>query len=147
MRTLARQGWKVWRLAAEMTLHDAAMTRFSQWWRRSCVPATPMPKGLPAWPAARAALVARVTSGLAMGPGHTLGDRAGLPAAGWLGLAVAIDLPVAGRAPGSPRWQVARENWLQAVFLVLGKFPEMLGQLKFLRHRFAAGKSALIEYK
>jgi hypothetical protein len=28
-----------------------------------------------------------------------------------------------------------RENWLQAVFLVLGKFPEMLGQLKFLRHR------------
>ena len=40
-----------------------------------------------------------------------------------------------------------RENWLQAVFLVLGKFPEMLGQLKFLRHRLAAGKSALIEYK
>jgi hypothetical protein len=33
------------------------------------------------------------------------------------------------------------------VFLVLGKFPEMLGQLKFLRHRLAAGKSALIEYK
>ena len=40
-----------------------------------------------------------------------------------------------------------RENWLQAVFLVLGKFPEMLGQLKFLRHRIAAGKSTLIEYK
>ncbi len=28
-------GWKVWRLDAEMTCHDAAMTRFSQWWRRA----------------------------------------------------------------------------------------------------------------
>ena len=28
-------GWHIWRLDAEMTLHDAAMTRFSQWWRRS----------------------------------------------------------------------------------------------------------------
>jgi hypothetical protein len=41
----------------------------------------------------------------------------------------------------------ARENWLQAVFLVLGKFPEMLGQVKFLLNRFGAGKAVLIEYK
>lgn len=27
--------WKVMRLDEEMTLHDAAMTKFSQWWRRS----------------------------------------------------------------------------------------------------------------
>ena len=25
-------GWKVWRLPDEMSLHDAAMTRFGQWW-------------------------------------------------------------------------------------------------------------------
>ncbi|BBH45959.1 hypothetical protein KU43P_24360 [Pseudomonas sp. KU43P] len=31
---LRARGWKIWRLDAEMTLHDAAMTRFSQWWRR-----------------------------------------------------------------------------------------------------------------
>jgi GT2 family glycosyltransferase len=31
---LREQGWKIERLDAEMTLHDAAMTRFSQWWRR-----------------------------------------------------------------------------------------------------------------
>ncbi|MNJ52673.1 hypothetical protein D3C77_480200 [compost metagenome] len=40
-----------------------------------------------------------------------------------------------------------RENWLQAVFLVLGKFPEMLGQVRFLLNRFGAGKTVLIEYK
>lgn len=28
-------GWKVMRLDAEMTMHDAAMSRFSQWWKRA----------------------------------------------------------------------------------------------------------------
>ncbi|WP_292414761.1 MULTISPECIES: glycosyltransferase family 2 protein [unclassified Methylophaga] len=28
-------GWKIMRIDAEMTLHDAAMTRFSQWWKRN----------------------------------------------------------------------------------------------------------------
>jgi GT2 family glycosyltransferase len=28
-------GWKIWRLDAEMTTHDAAMHKFSQWWKRS----------------------------------------------------------------------------------------------------------------
>lgn len=32
---LRRAGGRIWRIEAEMTLHDAAMTRFSQWWRRS----------------------------------------------------------------------------------------------------------------
>ena len=32
---LRQAGWKIWRLDAEMTSHDAAMTRFGQWWRRA----------------------------------------------------------------------------------------------------------------
>lgn len=32
---LRAAGWRVWRLAAEMTLHDAAMTRLGQWWQRT----------------------------------------------------------------------------------------------------------------
>ncbi len=32
---LRQNGWKIWRLDAEMTLHDAQMLRFGQWWRRS----------------------------------------------------------------------------------------------------------------
>jgi GT2 family glycosyltransferase len=31
---LRKQGWRILRVDAEMTLHDMAMTRFSQWWRR-----------------------------------------------------------------------------------------------------------------
>lgn len=32
---LRERGWRIRRLDAEMTLHDAAMTRFAQWWKRT----------------------------------------------------------------------------------------------------------------
>jgi GT2 family glycosyltransferase len=32
---LRGRGWKVWSLAQPMASHDAAMTRFSQWWKRA----------------------------------------------------------------------------------------------------------------
>lgn len=32
---LRQAGWKVWRIDREMTLHDAAMTRVGQWWKRT----------------------------------------------------------------------------------------------------------------
>jgi GT2 family glycosyltransferase len=32
---LRERGWKIWRLDAEMTLHDAAMSKLRQWWVRS----------------------------------------------------------------------------------------------------------------
>ena len=145
---LRARGWKVWRLDAEMTLHDAAMTRFSQWWRRS------------------------LRAGHAYAEGAYLHGQA--PERHWLresrrawlwGLGIPLVIVLACLLLGG--WclllllvyplqvvrlarrggKSVRENWLQAVFLVLGKFPEMLGQLKFLRHRIAAGKPTLIEYK
>lgn len=32
---LRNKDWKIMRLDAEMTMHDAAITRFSQWWKRA----------------------------------------------------------------------------------------------------------------
>jgi hypothetical protein len=40
-----------------------------------------------------------------------------------------------------------RENFWRAAFLVLGKFPEMLGQVKFMWDRAFGNRSRLIEYK
>ena len=40
-----------------------------------------------------------------------------------------------------------RANWWRAGALVLSKFPEMLGQLKFLLDRRRHVQSRLIEYK
>jgi hypothetical protein len=41
----------------------------------------------------------------------------------------------------------ARESWWRASFLVLGKFPEMLGQIKYMAHRYSGAQPGLIEYK
>jgi GT2 family glycosyltransferase len=32
---LTKNGWRIWRLDQEMTLHDAAIFTFPQWWRRA----------------------------------------------------------------------------------------------------------------
>lgn len=145
---LRAKGWKVWRLDAEMTLHDAAMTRFSQWWRRSLRAGHAYAEGAylhgqaperhwrresrRAWLWGLGIPVVIVLACLLLG--------------GWcLLLLLVYPLQVVRLARRGGR--SVRENWLQAVFLVLGKFPEMLGQLKFLRHRIAAGKPTLIEYK
>ena len=32
---LRKNGWKIWRLDAEMTTHDIRMSRFRQWWKRT----------------------------------------------------------------------------------------------------------------
>jgi GT2 family glycosyltransferase len=34
-RRIRSAGWRVWRLDAPMTIHDAAMLRLGQWWRRA----------------------------------------------------------------------------------------------------------------
>ncbi|HEK1691767.1 TPA: glycosyltransferase [Pseudomonas putida] len=145
---LRAAGWKVWRLAAEMTLHDAAMTRFGQWWRRS------------------------VRAGYAYAEGASLhgapperhwlreSRRAwlwglGIPllvalASIWLGpwaLLLLLVYPLQMLRLARRGGRSARENAVQAVFLVLGKFPEMLGQMRFVLNRYTAGNPALIEYK
>ncbi|CAI8973355.1 Glycosyltransferase [Pseudomonas sp. IT-P253] len=145
---LRANGWKVWRLAAEMTLHDATMTRFGQWWRRTLRGGYAFAEGASLHGAAPEHHWLRESRrawfwGLAI-PLATMFSTLLL---GGYGLLLLLVYPLqvvrlARRGSGS-----ARENWLLAFFLVLGKFPEMLGQVKFLLNRFGAGKSALIEYK
>lgn len=145
---LRAKGWKVWRLDAEMTLHDAAMTHFSQWWRRSLRAGHAYAEGayLHGQPPERHWLRESRRAwlwGLGI-PAVTV--LACLLLGGW-SLLLLLVYPLQAVRLARRGGKSVRENWLQAVFLVLGKFPEMLGQLKFLRHRIAAGKSTLIEYK
>ncbi|CAM4063288.1 putative glycosyltransferase [Pseudomonas reidholzensis] len=145
---LRAAGWKIWRLAAEMTLHDAAMTRFSQWWRRSLRTGYAFAEGAALHGAPperhwlresrRAWLWGLVVPLLIVLASVLLGGQ-------WLLLLLIYPLQAMRLARRGAR--SARENWLQAVFLVLGKFPEMLGQMKFVLNRLFAGKAALIEYK
>lgn len=141
-------GWKVWRLDEEMTLHDAAMTRFGQWWRRTMRAGYAFAEGahLHGAPPERHWVAESRRAwvwGLVL-PLVTLGALVGCGGWGLVLLAIyplqVVRLALHGR-------RSTRENWLRAFFLVLGKFPEVFGQIKFLAHHFLGGRAHLIEYK
>lgn len=145
---LRKAGWKIWRHEHDMAWHDAAMTRWSQWWRRT------------------------VRSGHAFAEGAFLH---GAPperhfvdetrrALVWGALApVAITLLALKLAAALALWllyplQVARlamrfrkvatpAPWTYALFLVLGRFPEAQGVVKFWWGRLRGQGSKIIEYK
>jgi GT2 family glycosyltransferase len=141
-------GWRIWRLDADMTLHDAAMIRFAQWWTRTLRCGYAYAQGVNlhgARPERHCVREARSAWCWALGiPASALGLS--LWWGGWSAMLLAVyPAQVArlalqgGRSP--------RENWWRAAFLVLGKFPELFGQLKFLLHRHWVGPARLIEYK
>nr|WP_225777936.1 glycosyltransferase [Pseudomonas sp. Marseille-Q3773] len=145
---LRARGWKVWRLDAEMTLHDAAMTRFSQWWRRSLRAGHAYAEGAYLHGQAPERHWLRESRrAWVWGLGIPLTTLLACLALGGWGLALLLVYPLQAWRLARRGGRSARENWLWAVFLVLGKFPEMLGQLRFLHQQFVAGKPALIEYK
>lgn len=145
---LRAAGWKIWRLAEEMTLHDAAMTRFGQWWQRSLRAGYAFAEGAYLHGAAPERHWLRESRrawlwGLALPLVIVLASAL---LGGW-GLLLLLIYPLQAVRMARRGGRSVRENWLQAVFLVLGKFPEMFGQVKFLLNRFGAGKTVLIEYK
>jgi GT2 family glycosyltransferase len=145
---LRAAGWRIWRLPDDMTLHDADMTRFRQWWRR----------------ALRAGYAFAQGAHLHGAPPERLWVWESRRAWGW-----GIALPLACLAFGLafPPWGFAafliypaqmlrqtlrnqgslKERALLALFQVLARFPEGLGQMKFARDRLLARQTRLIEYK
>lgn len=144
---LRRAGGEVWRIDEEMTLHDAAMTRISQWWQRSRRAGHAFAEG--------AALhgrgperhwVAETRRALVWGIGVPLAAAlAGLfHPAGWL-ILLAWPLQAARLAW---RWRAeGRTGAETAIFTVLGKLPEGLGVLGYWVNRLRGRRRGLIEYK
>lgn len=144
---LRAAGWQVWRLDAEMTMHDAAMTHFGQFWNRAR-------RGGHAW-AEGAALhgapperhgVRAVRRALLWGavlPGAIV---AVLPVSlsGALVLALLYPAQIARLALRGGGTRAAGEA---AFLLTLGKFPEALGALEYRWRRWRGRPAGLIEYK
>lgn len=145
---LRKLGWHIWRLSVPMTLHDAAMFEFGQWWKR----------------------MLRGGYGFAQGAALHGGssDRHGVPETlrawfwgfsiplvsvlltfvfGWWGLLPLALYPIQIARIALRGKRTARENWLRGTALVLSKFAEMTGQMKYLTDRLRGHKSGLIEYK
>jgi glycosyltransferase involved in cell wall biosynthesis len=146
---LRQSGWRIFHLETPMTLHDAAIYRFGQWWKRMLRGGYGFAQGaaLHGHPPERHAIV-ETHRALFWGLGIPVTIVATATIASWWGLLVAgiyplqvIRLAVRGRRPS------ARENWLQAGALVLGKIPETSGIIKFHLDRIRRAQSRLIEYK
>jgi GT2 family glycosyltransferase len=141
---LRAAGWRIWRLDAEMAAHDAAISRFGQWWRRTLRAGYAFAQGAALHGAPPERLGVRESrSAWFWGLALPLLAVAVVPWLGIWGLVILAAYPLqvvrlalrGARAPG--------ENWRHALFLVLGKFPELAGQLKFRFER----QRRLIEYK
>ena len=143
-------GWKVWRIDRDMTLHDAAMTRFGQWWKRSLRSGHAFAEGAYLHGASserhwvRESRRAWVWGGVI-----PLLILLGVPMLGWGALALSFLYPLqvvrlALQGKGSLS---LRDRWLRAVFLVLSKFPELAGQVRYRVSRLQLAKVKLIEYK
>lgn len=135
-------GWTIRRLDAEMTLHDAALTRFGQWWKRHRRGGYAFAEGAALhgksphrhWvrPTLRALLwgfalpLAVLAGGVVLGPWALLGLAA---------------------YPLQMLRLARKEGREVALFLVLSKFPEALGALEYILGRLRGRQRGLIEYK
>jgi len=145
---LRKSGWRIWRLDAEMTLHDAAMYRFGQWWQRMVRGGYAFAQGAALHGAPPERFWVRESRRAWLwGLGIPLVVTAGVVGAGWYALALLLAYPLQVVRLALRGKRSARENWWRAAALVAGKFPEMLGQMRFVRDRLRRSQSRLIEYK
>ena len=141
------KSWKIWRIDADMTRHDAAITRFRQWWLR-CVRSgygmsqvSRLHKRSPfriwkrevrsavIWGGALPAMIALAIL---------------MSAFGMLGILI---YPVQVCRLAMYRGARNPNSWIFAFFTVLAQFPEFQGIIKFHWRRFMRVKAELIEYK
>lgn len=140
---LRRSGWRIHRLDQEMTRHDAAITRWSQWWRRTVRAGHAFAEG--AWLHGASA------------DRHWV--RETFRAILWGGL-LPLAIALLGLLVNPSAWLLALiypAQWLRlclrdrspliAFFTVAGKFAEAQGVLKFLLTRLFGRTGRLIEYK
>lgn len=139
---LRQAGWRIWRLDVEMTAHDAQITQFGQWWKRTKRAGHAFAEGaaLHGAPPERH-WVAQTRRALIWGAALPIFVVLAAIFIGPIGLLFVLIYPV----------QIARlarrggVSW--ACFSVLGKFAEARGALSYYWRQLTGGKRRLIEYK
>jgi len=145
---LRSKGWKIWRLDDEMAFHDSAMTNFWQWWKRTLRTGYAYAEG--AYLHGASSEKHRVKESRRIwiwGLGIPVATAILSIWFGTVGLAILLIYPVQVVRLALCGSRTVSENWLRAFFLVLCKFPEAMGQLRFVYNRMTGKVARLIEYK
>ena len=145
---LRHAGWKIWRIDAAMTVHDAALHRFGQWWLRGIrsgygyaqVWATTRTRSITLYQTelvratlwAGAVPLATIALGLISAPLALLG----------LGLYGVQFIRLAGR-----RGLANPLSWTYASTMILGKFAELRGAISYFVGRAKKTSRSSIDYK
>ncbi len=153
---LRARGGKILRVDAPMTMHDAAMTRFGQWWKRAvrCGHANAHGAHLHA-STLEPQLLKPLRSAALWGMLVPVAALAGLVAAWWIP-AFAIGAALVAIAYFALAWRIYRwrrprdtrgDAVLYAAFCIVAKAPECIGIARFHLNRLRGRRSELIEYK
>jgi hypothetical protein len=141
-------GFSVQQISADMALHDADMTRFGQWWVRA----------VRSGHAAAQGITVRTARHESLGLATTLrawGWGFALPLVGcsvsWVfwpwGLCIFLVYPVQVLRIALRGRRSLRDNLLTAVFMMVAKFAQVAGQLRFLANALLGKAPKLIEYR
>lgn len=148
---LRQKGWKILRLDADMTYHDAQITRFSQWWKRAVRAGYAYAEG--AWMYGHSPEKHWVKESRRIwlwGFWIPVFSLVGIGFVGGWSLLLLMGYPIQlakiFRFYQVYSWDL-RENFLYSSFCVLAKFPELLGQIRFHCNRISGQQPILIEYK
>jgi GT2 family glycosyltransferase len=155
---LRKRGWRLRRIDVEMGLHDAAITRFSQWWSRTRRSGHGYAEMAFLHPDARNPNWPRTVRGIVIWSGVmplllvavivlalTVSARAWIVA---VLLLFAWPLNMARLARRRRREGLSLKlAWASGILLMLGKLPQFQGLIGFYRDRLLGRASRLIEYK
>lgn len=148
---LRQAGWKIRRIDAEMTLHDAAMTRFGQWWKRTVRAGHAYAEGAAMHGKTAERHWVRETRNnwvwgvllpvLAIALAWPTRGISLVLLLGYLVLAAKVyrgarRRPISGKAAA-----------VYAASCAAGKVPQAMGQLKYWAGRISGKRSGIIEYK
>lgn len=143
---LREEGWKIWRIPAEMTCHDAAMVRFDQWWRRA-IRSGYAEAEISSLSHARAARERRATmsavfwAGL-LPIGIVVGALMNLSC-----LAILVIYPVQIARVAARSGFRKGDSWVYALFVAIAKFAQLQGALLYCWRSWRKQPHQLIEYK
>lgn len=149
---MRREGWRVLRIDHDMTVHDMAMTRFSQWWRRSTRTGHAYAEGSAMYGRTPERHFVRQTRStifwgivvplLALGLAWPTRGLSLLLLAGY-----ALLFQRTYRYYAATRGWPAADARLYAGAIVLAKLPQAIGLVRYYLGRLSGQRSGVIEYR